>query len=100
MFKRGGTRNKVSPEAVSEEGEALRVDFGAGIRIVDDGAYDSFPIWPENELFMAYGGTLTRSIERKNIVTTSQCRSADRDIGILPRRGEHIILDHSKAGVV
>ncbi|SRR5712692_2334843 len=28
----------------------------AGIRIVDDGAYYSFPIWPENELLMADRG--------------------------------------------
>jgi len=47
---------------------------------------------------MAYGGTLTRSIERKNIVTTSQCRSADRDIGFLLRRVEPIIVDHSRPG--
>jgi len=64
MFKRCGPCDKIGPEAVSKEDEAFGIDFRTCVRIIDDGAYDSFPIWPENELLMAYGGTLTRSIER------------------------------------
>jgi len=59
MLKRGGTRNKIGPETVSEEGETLRIDFWTGIRIVDDGAYDGFPVWPEKRAFGAAAAALT-----------------------------------------
>src|SRR3981081_4711953 len=96
MFKRGGTRNKIGSEAVSKEGDALRIDLRPRVRIVDDGAYDSFPIWPEDELLMADSRPLTRSIERKNIVATSQCRSTYRDVGFLLRRVEPIVVNHRR----
>src|SRR5258706_9434878 len=94
MFKSGRTRNKISPEAVSEESEALRIDLWARIRIVDDGAYYGFPVGSENELLLADGGALARSIEGKNIITTSQCRGTDRNIGFLLRLVDTNIVDN------
>jgi hypothetical protein len=99
MFKRGRTRNEISPEAVSEESEALRIDLWAGIRIVDDGAYDGFPVGSENELLTADRGALARSIEGKNIVATSQSRGTDRDIGFLLRRVEPIVVNYLGRGL-
>src|ERR1700682_111054 len=86
MFKRRGPCDKIGPEAVSKEDEAFGIDFRTCVCIIDDGAYYGFPIPTKNELLLADGSALTRSVEGKNIVATSQCRGTYRDVGFLLRR--------------